>query len=49
MGEMADLLTEEQATLWFQHKYGVCGDDCPYCNDEDCPPVQTVDAVDVDE
>ncbi len=39
MGEMAELLTDEQQALWYQHKYGVCDETCPYCQDEDCPPL----------
>lgn len=39
MGEMSYLLTAEQEALWLQHKYRVCGDDCQYCADEDCPDV----------
>lgn len=43
MGEMAYLLTAEQEALWLQHRYGVCGEDCQYCADEDCPEVTEED------
>lgn len=39
MPELADLISNEQMTLFYQHKYGVCGDECPYCQDEDLPPL----------
>ena len=31
MGDMADLLTEQQEQLVWLHEVGDCGDECPYC------------------
>ena len=28
-----------------RHRSGVCDEDCPYCGDPDCPPLDAVDEV----